>query len=268
MKIIITLLTFCITLNVSAQVNPVDFEPAGNGADWTWTVFENDTNPDLEIITNPFPSGINTSATVAQFTALATGQPFAGCETMHGADVGTFTLTADNAYVAIMVYKDVISDVGIKFATFSGASTGEIKIPNTLTNQWERLVFDFSGIIGEPSSTDIDQLIVFPDFQARSTDNVILFDNIIFGDISLLSAPDFTASRVKMVPNPAQDVTQISSLQLIKQVHVYNMLGQELISIQPNSNELTLNTAGLKSGVYLVRVTGEQGGTTLQLVKN
>jgi hypothetical protein len=28
-----------------AQNVPIDFEPAGNGADWTWTVFENDDNP-------------------------------------------------------------------------------------------------------------------------------------------------------------------------------------------------------------------------------
>ena len=52
------------------QNAPVDFEPGGNGASWTWTVFENDSNPALEIVANPNPSGINTSATVAKFTVF------------------------------------------------------------------------------------------------------------------------------------------------------------------------------------------------------
>ncbi|MEZ4688605.1 MAG: hypothetical protein R3B47_21835, partial [Bacteroidia bacterium] len=78
MKIIISLILFCgIFSAVYSQNIPVDFEPNGNGASWTWTVFENDSNPPLEIVANPDQTGANTSATVAKFTALATGQPFA-----------------------------------------------------------------------------------------------------------------------------------------------------------------------------------------------
>jgi len=83
MKEILLSITLSLILFSSAiaQNGPVDFESGGFGADWTWTVFENDTNPALEIIDNPDPSGINTSSTVAQFTALQAGMPFAGCET-------------------------------------------------------------------------------------------------------------------------------------------------------------------------------------------
>ena len=56
-----------------SQNNPINFEAGGFGDTWTWTVFENDTNPPLEIIANPDPSGGNTSATVAKFTALQAG---------------------------------------------------------------------------------------------------------------------------------------------------------------------------------------------------
>ncbi len=79
-----------------------------------------------------------------------------------------------------MVWKSVISDVGIKFEQ-GQASTGEIKVANTVVNQWEELTFDFSGKIGEPSSTDITGFVVFPDFNdARAEDNVVYFDNITF----------------------------------------------------------------------------------------
>ena len=158
-------------------LGPVDFEPGGQGAAFAWTVFENDDNPPLAIITNPDQSGANTSATVAEFTARQAGQPFAGTVTL---DLPTFTLDASNAIVKIKVWKSVISDVGIKFENAAFGSTGEIKVANTVVNQWEELTFDFSGVIGDPVNTDITGLIIFPDFDARTQDNVIYFDDITF----------------------------------------------------------------------------------------
>lgn len=168
--------TFAISAICFGQNAPVDYESGGYGDSWTWTVFENSTNPPLEIVANPFPSGINTSATVAKFTALNAGQPWAGCETMHGQDIGTFDITAQNYIITIMVYKTTISDVGIKLVTNGGASTGEIKVSNTLVNEWEQLTFDFSSHIG--NGMTYDQIVIFPDFIARSADDVIYFDNI------------------------------------------------------------------------------------------
>jgi hypothetical protein len=163
----------------------IDFEPEGIGATWTWNVFENVDNPALEIVANPDATGANTSATVAKFTARQAGQPFAGTQTL---DKETFTLDASNAIVKIMVYKSVISDVGIKFEQ-GAASTGEIKVANTVINQWEELTFDFSGVIG-PINTDITGLVVFPDFNAeRASDNVVYFDNISFGPVGGAPGP-------------------------------------------------------------------------------
>jgi len=181
-KIAILFLLFAAGM-LFAQNNPITFEPGGLGATWNWTVFENGDNPPLEFIPNPDGTGANTSATVAKFTAKVAGAPWAGCVTP---DIGVFTLDQTNCTVKIMVWKSVISDVGIKFEANS-ASTGEIKVPNTLINQWEELTFDFSGKIGEPSSTNINGLVIFPDFTARTTENVIYFDNITFSEI--MAAP-------------------------------------------------------------------------------
>ncbi|MDI1233650.1 MAG: T9SS type A sorting domain-containing protein [bacterium] len=167
------------SMGAFAQNAPINFESGGNGASWTWTTFENSINPPLKVVSNPSSSGINTSSNVAKFTALLDGKPYAGLECAH-ADIGKFTLSASNSTIKIMVYKSVKSDVGIKFATNSGASTGEIKVANTKINEWEELTFNFAGKIGESSSTDIDQIIVFPDFQTRSDSNVCYFDNITF----------------------------------------------------------------------------------------
>ncbi len=187
MLLILAIFTFAINSIAFAQNAPIDFETGGFGADWTWTVFENDTNPPVEIISNPDASGGNTSATVAQFTALVTGQPWAGCETLHGADIGTFNIDASNSTIKIMVWKPVISDVGIKLVKPDGWALPEIKVANTITNAWEEITFNFIG----QAETGYDQIVVFPDFDlaGRTQDNVCYFDNITFSPFEVSEGP-------------------------------------------------------------------------------
>ncbi|NQV50151.1 MAG: T9SS type A sorting domain-containing protein [Candidatus Marinimicrobia bacterium] len=193
-----------------AQVAPIDFETEGHGATWTWTPFENDSNLPVGIVANPDPSGINTSATVASYTALVTGQPWAGFESLHGADIGSFSFNVSNSTVKIMVYKSVISDVGVKFAEANGEAQPEIKVSNTQINQWEELTFDLSGNIGAGITGIIDQIIIFPDFDSagRTTDNTVYIDNVTFSGVDLPPSPSAHA------PTPvalAEDVISIYS---------------------------------------------------------
>lgn len=186
------------------QIFPIDFEPTGYGATWTWTTFENGpTPPPLEIVANPDPSGINTSSTVAKFTALGFGnggQRWAGCETSHGAGVGTFTISRANPIIKIMVYKTKISPVGLKLVNSTNASLGQILVSNTLVNQWEELTFDFTNHINSVHNP-FDQLVIFPDWFLRvgETQDIIYFDNIGWGckktynSISYSAASSYTA---------------------------------------------------------------------------
>ena len=104
MKKITTILLMLLASISFAQNNPINFESGGYGANWTWTVFENGVNPAVDIIANPDPMGINTSATVARFTALQSGAPWAGCESAHGStDLGPFVLDATNSTIKITV---------------------------------------------------------------------------------------------------------------------------------------------------------------------
>ena len=219
MKSLTTILTLMITFIGFSQNAPIDFEDGGQGANWTWNVFENADNPPLEFVANPDPSGINTSAMVAKFTARDTNAgaaPYAGLESQHGGNIGTFDLTSENALVNIMVYKTKISDVGIKFATPSGGALPEIKVANTLINQWELITIDFSSYIGLGETTGLDQIIVFPDFINRTADDIIYFDNITFGipvlnpidlpitfeDDQTPTFSDFNGSSTLLIPNP------------------------------------------------------------------
>ncbi len=201
-------LLFCLLILVAkagmAQNAPINFEAGGHGASWTWTTFENDDNPALEIVANPSISAPNTSSTVAKFTARMAGMPWAGCESQRGADIGTYTLTASTSTIKIMVYKPVISDVGIKLVADDGGSLGEIKVPNTKINEWEELTFDFTSRQG----IQYNQIVIFPDFQPRGTENVCYFDNITFGPAAVIPEPTTAAADPTF---PSADVVSIFS---------------------------------------------------------
>ena len=208
MRLLLTLLLAFSSQLLLAQAGPIDFEPNGFGANWAWTTFENGPNTPLEIIPNPNPSGINNSSTVSKFVALVNGAPWAGFESVHGQGIGIFNLTAANCQIKMMVYKSVISNVGLKFATPSGASSGEILVSNTVVNQWEELTFNFTNVLSNPTSTGIDQIIIFPDFGQRSDNNICYIDNIKF------SNQDGSQSAAPMVaaPTPTYPAAAVISL--------------------------------------------------------
>ena len=265
MKTIYTLVLLFLTIFPFAQNVPIDFELGGNGLNWTWTTFENDTNPELEIVANPDPSGINTSATVGKFTALQTGEPWAGCESMHGSDIGSFSFNNNNCTVSIMVWKPVISDVGIKFVDAASAAQPEIKIANTLINQWEKITFDFSSRIGVYPVTK-DQIVIFPDFDlgGRTQDNVIYFDNV-YGASSNTGFGSEYINELVVSPNPAKDLLNISISNFNDNIttEIFDLTGFLVAS----SNKNKINIASFSKGVYLVKVVYDDVINVVKIIK-
>jgi hypothetical protein len=241
---------------------PIDFESGGYGADWEWTVFENDGNPALEIVDNPDPSGINTSAKVAKFTALQTGARWAGVECDRGTNLGSFTLDATNNIIKIMVWKSVISPVGIKLAAWGGGwSQGELKVANTKINEWEQLTFDFSAYINPPSSENngmLNQIIIFPDFPdaARTQDNIVYFDYIWGeGDHTLgLNDNTISVNKIQVQPNPTKGLFSVNSQFQIEKIEVFSVTGQLIKSVNSNTNEVSIDLTGVETGVYFLKV--------------
>ncbi len=242
-----------------AQNAPIDFETIGIGANWTWAVFENHTNPALEIITNPDQSRVNTSATVAKFTALKSGQPWAGTESAHGnSDLGPFVLNESNSTIKITVWKSVISDVGIKLISSNGWAQVEIKVPNTVINEWEELTFDFSEYVNPPSEQgQLDQIAIFPDFdlEGRDQDNIIYFDNITFGVVTSVSTKQ--NRRFQIFPNPVVNQFRIDGVENIANVRIFNIIGQLVFSQFDGAS--SVNISNLTRGVYMVRVENSNG---------
>ena len=266
MKRILNIIFSFITTICFSQNVPIDFEANGNGSNWTWTTFENDINPPLEIIPNPDPSGINTSSTVAKFTALQSGAAWAGCESMHGSDIGSFSLNSNNCVFTIMVWKSVISDVGIKFVDATNAAQVEIKVANTLINQWEELTFDFSSRIGVYPIVK-DQIVIFPDFDlnGRTDNNVVYFDNV-YNINSATAIEQVIKDQVNLYPNPSNNLVNIDfpNYDGVIITEVYDLMGNLVIS----SRNRQINVKNLAKGVFFFKISYEDKLKVIKFIKS
>jgi len=71
-----------------------------------------------------------------------------------------------------------------------------------------------------------------------------------------------------MYPNPTSAVFTIEANDVIENVSLYNVLGQEVLVRNSNSNSVTLDVANLQTGVYVVKTMIGGVTATSRLVKN
>jgi hypothetical protein len=73
----------------------------------------------------------------------------------------------------------------------------------------------------------------------------------------------------KVYPNPTSDTWIISTPNnIITSIEVFNLLGKRVVSQVNNSNNIIVSTQGLTNGIYIARITTEQGTKSLKLIKN
>ena len=248
------------------NLEDIDFESSGYGANWVWTTDNNYTDPVLEMVSNPSTNGLNSSSTVAKFISTTAGDPWALTYTDN---IGSFTFTEANSTVTIMVRKSKLSDVGLKFEGPNPDGSGgvifkEIKVANTLTNgNWEQLTFDFSSEIG----TTFDRFVVIPDFDdSRFQDHITYFDEISFGN-QTAGLNEFDLNSIKFHPNPANKFINFSSLLNSNiSVVIYDMLGKEVLRSENVQSQLDISI--LKPGMYLLNFIQGINTQTKKLLVN
>lgn len=95
----------------------------------------------------------------------------------------------------------------------------------------------------------------------------VSFD-IVAATQEILGNNDHTlASPLVVYPNPATTHISINASTPITEAHIYNMLGQEIKSIQGIDNNTQIDVSDLASGNYLVKVQAGEFTDTLKFIK-
>jgi hypothetical protein len=83
----------------------------------------------------------------------------------------------------------------------------------------------------------------------------------------VLGKEDFTVNAFAYYPNPVKDVLTVSYANEITSVTVVNLLGQQVISLQPNATEVKVDMSALAQGTYLVTMRSGKAAKTVKIVK-
>jgi hypothetical protein len=82
-----------------------------------------------------------------------------------------------------------------------------------------------------------------------------------------LGVNSFEKAKVSIYPNPTSDIVTVSADSVIENISIYNLLGQQMLSLKANSSLETLNISNLQSGIYLVKTTINGKTATSRIVK-
>ncbi len=233
----------------------LDFETPGT----TITAFnyfdQGSYNQPFEVVANPNPSGINTSANVGKFVKAADGGNFTGFYTDLDAPV-------DFAGVKQMHAKVLMDHLGV-FALKveqdkSGNAFGATEVPvnNTLVNQWEETFHDFSGA---PEGAKYYRFTIFFDWFMPGngvSDVTSYFDDVSIGadQCGIVGTwQPIPVEPMKISPNPVSTTLKVENFKDVDRLEVFNAYGQMVMSLNTNLDlRVDLDVSALPTGVYLL----------------
>lgn len=232
-----------------------------------------DDNSEFTRVPNPDPDDVNDTEEVVRFYRSQHGVPWGGFFAFMPVPLDL----SEKKYIYVDVWKPRISP--LRFKVEDGDTPDleiESMVPQTKTEQWETIVFDFSEKDGEWN------IIAFmPDFADPvdlDEDIVIYFANIRLGD-----EPDITSAELdseiptrfgldQNYPNPFNPATSIA-FQLPENsrvtLEVYDVIGQRVATLVDDNlnagyHEVSFDGTRLASGVYVYRM---QAGDFVQTRK-
>lgn len=102
-------------------------------------------------------------------------------------------------------------------------------------------------------------------YNAFDGDTLIKTDYIYVGGVGI---NEITNVSISIYPNPVNDILNLSASQVIQEIQIYNLIGQVVLDKKVDSKNVILNTSGLKSGIYNLKVQMKDGFINKKIVVN
>jgi uncharacterized repeat protein (TIGR01451 family) len=156
----------------------------------------------------------------------------------------------------------------------------------TILTAGNKLDFNFTNINLPPASSDEPASHGFVTFRIKPLGSLIIGDvientaniyfdfnapvatNTVSTTVTSLGLPSAETAVFKMQPNPSTNFVEIDSAEIINEVAVYNLIGQEILAQKvPAVHHANLDISKLQTGTYLVEIHSNAGIFTKKLIK-
>ena len=79
-------------------------------------------------------------------------------------------------------------------------------------------------------------------------------DGVLISDTTLSTDKLTTKEKIILFPNPASNYVVIENVTNHKKIEIFNYLGEKILSEKISSDKHKINTSGLKTGIYIVKI--------------
>jgi hypothetical protein len=93
-------------------------------------------------------------------------------------------------------------------------------------------------------------------------------DNVYFSTVQSLSVDEFDSVGFKVYPNPSQNNWTIKSNNLVTSVQVFDVLGKQVLNLNPNAPLVNIDGTDLSKGLYFAKINANNKISTVKLIKN
>lgn len=221
-----------------------------------WIYFANGhleaTGYQFEIVDNPNPGGINTSAKVGKFIKASDADPWAGMWSDLDAPIDF----KGNKTMRGKVLMDHIGNFALKVENSAiGEPNIEVAVNNSTPGQWQEITIPF------PTAADDAQyrrLTLFFDLLINATgqDVISYFDDIVIGDGECEPVNTFEMPQVeyfRIAPNPATSFVKIENAEIVEHLVVLDITGRPVLNLRTyGEQDVQVDIANLPPGMYLL----------------
>ncbi|NRD18870.1 T9SS type A sorting domain-containing protein [Winogradskyella eckloniae] len=207
--------------------------------------------------------------------------------------------TTTTQYLEVIVLKGSSYEAGYTPAYLPGATAGETGFGYTTVADVEDVSnqLAYGTIVPSGSTSDLNTMTPTISFNTGSETSIALFiravgpydasihgdsgkdkgwmngdtevraDNLALVNLGTLSTNEFSASSLRVYPNPASEniTIQATDHSQIDSVELYNILGSKVFSTSSLVND-SINVSDMASGVYLLKVNAGTNSVTKRIV--
>ncbi len=260
-----TMQTYTVNFEITIPMGPAPTPPARPTADVV-SIFSNAyTNITLdELPTSWSDTGFQAIQLAGDDTWQLTGCEFLGMVSNYATGVDISNM--DFLHIDYWAATDTPNELLVKLVnTVDGGEDFE-SLGATVMGTWKSIdidltLYDTGGNLS--NRMKITQLLI----DSVNRGNTFYIDNFYFHKGTTLGATEIDTNQFTVYPNPSSNNWNIKATSTIQQVSVYNLLGKQVYTATPNSEQVLIDASNLVSGIYFAKVSTALGVKTIKLVR-
>ena len=200
-------------------------------------------------------------------TATVTGA-FNDVPIVYGNNIDT-----SNKFVHVFaeINSDAIDAISLQATTSAGAVLAGTSFSKPVGSGFNVYTIDLTGQAnwsGDVTDLRLRMRNTAGDGELTMIGDTFVFDRIIFDNDAVLNIEQLKKFNFSYFPNPTKDRLKLSAVKPIKNVTLFNLLGQEVLAETfNNQKEVDLNISSFRTGTYIMKVQIEDKVETFKILK-